>query len=128
MRCAATIYVKHLEPMALFYEACFGLEDVADAPGDYRVLESEIWTLSIVQVPEDVAATIKLSHPPIRREETPIKLSFDVPSIAAARATITDLGGQVDDLEWEFRGFRHCDCIDPEGNVNQLREAVTTSR
>lgn len=128
MRCAATIFVKHLEPMASFYEACFGLEEVADAPGDYRVLESERWTLTVVQVPADIAATIALAEPPVRRHATPIKLSFDVPSIAAARAKLTDLGGQADDVEWEFRGFRHCDFTDPEGNVNQLREALTTDR
>ena len=101
MRCAATIFVKRLEPMASFYEACFGLKDVGGARSDYRVLEST------------------------RREGTPIKLSFDVPSIAAAQARIADLGGQVDDLEWEFRGYRHRDLMDPEGNVNQVREAAT---
>ncbi|MGO9876806.1 MAG: VOC family protein [Acidimicrobiia bacterium] len=126
MRFAATIFVKHLEPMALFYEACFGLE-VADTADDFRVLESAVWTLTIVQVPAEVADAIALADPPVRREATPLKLSFEVPSIAAARATIIDRGGHVDDLEWEFRGHRHCDFMDPEGNVNQLREAVGTN-
>jgi predicted enzyme related to lactoylglutathione lyase len=124
MRCGATIFVKHLEPMASFYAECFGFDDVAHAPGDYRVLESEFWTISIVQVPEGIAAVIELSEPPARRQATPIKLTFQVPSIAEARATITDLGGHVDDMEWEFRGYRHCDFVDPEGNVSQLGEAV----
>jgi predicted enzyme related to lactoylglutathione lyase len=125
VRCAATIFVKRLQRMASFYEACFGLEDVGGAAGDYRVLESDSWTLSIVQVPPDVAASIQLADPPTRRDGTPIKLSFDVPSISSVGATIVDLGGQVDDLEWEFRGYRHRDFMDPEGNVNQIREALT---
>jgi len=122
--CAATIFVKHLEPMASFYKACFGFEEIAGSPRDYRVLESEAWTLFVVQVPEDVALTIELSDPPTRRAATPIRLSFDVRNIATARATITELGGQVDDQTWEFHGFRHCEFTDPEGNVSQLREPV----
>jgi predicted enzyme related to lactoylglutathione lyase len=125
MPCAATIFAKSLDQLASFYTACFGLEEVAGAPGDYQVLESESWTLSIVQVPSDVAAAIQLSVPPTRREATPIKLTFDVLSIAAVRETVADFGGRADDLEWEFRGFRHCDFVDPEGNVSQLREPVT---
>lgn len=125
MRGAATIYVKHLERMASFYEACFGLQSVAAAPGDYHVLESAHWTLSVVRAPAPVAATITLTDPPARRKHTPIKLSFEVASIAAARMAITEHGGQVDDHEWEFRGYRHCDFIDPEGNVNQIREPVS---
>jgi predicted enzyme related to lactoylglutathione lyase len=126
MRSAATIFAKYPETLACFYETCFGLE-VADAADDLRVLESDDWTLSIVRVPPEVAVTITLADPPIRREATPIKLSFEVPSIATAQAAIIELGGRVDGLEWEFRGYRHCDFVDPEGNVNQLREAVTTN-
>jgi predicted enzyme related to lactoylglutathione lyase len=122
---AATIYAKHLEPMATFYERCFGLEYLAEAPGEYRVLRSDAWTLSIVQVPQEIASTIMLSNPPARREEAPIKLSFEVLSIAVARATIIEHGGQVDEAEWDFRGFRHQDFTDPEGNVGQLRATIT---
>ena len=124
MSAAATIYAKHLQPMAAFYGTCFGLEVVAEAPGSHLVLESGAWTLSLIQIPEAIAAAIELSDPPVRREETPIKLSFEVPSIAAIRATIAGLGGCVDEQEWEFRGFRHADCVDPEGNVSETREAV----
>ena len=127
MTCAATIYVKRLEQVATFYAGCFGLENVDEVPGDYRVLESDLWTLSIVQVPTEVAAAIVLSDPPARRKETPIKLSFRVPSLTVARATIIDLGGQADDEEWEFRGFQHCDFTDPEGNVGQLRMPLALS-
>jgi predicted enzyme related to lactoylglutathione lyase len=121
---AATMYAKHLDPMAVFYATSFDMSEVASEPGDYRVLESDGWTLSVVQVPDDVADTIELSVPPARREGTPIKLTFDVASIAAAEATIAAHGGRVDGEAWEFRGCRHRDFVDPEGNVGQLREPV----
>jgi len=127
MTCAATIYVSNLESTSAFYEASFAFEVVAEELGDFRVLDSPEWTLSLVQIPEEIAATITLSDPPARREETPIKLSFLVPRIDSARTTITDLGGQVDEVEWEFRGFRHCDFLDPEGNVGQLRQRDTSA-
>ena len=124
MSCAATIYVKHLEAMVAFYEACFGFRVVDRGPGEYHVLQSRAWSLSIVQVPEEVAVSFEISIPPVRRASTPIKLTFDVSSIDAVRSTIAELGGRVDGTPWEFRGFRHCDCTDPEGNVAQLREPL----
>jgi predicted enzyme related to lactoylglutathione lyase len=122
-RCAATVYVKRLESMAAFYEACCGLKVVDVAPGDYVLLESATVTLSLVQVPPEVGATITIAVPSVRREGSPIKLTFDVPSIDSVRPAIINTGGQVGGVQWEFRGFLHCDFIDPEGNVVQLREA-----
>jgi len=124
VRSAATLYAKHLDAMAAFYGSCFGMKEVAAEAGDYRVLESDGWTLTIVQVPADVAATIELADPPARRDGTPIKLSLDVPSVTAVWQAILKGGGRVDDEVWEFRGFRHCDFVDPEGNVGQLREPI----
>jgi hypothetical protein len=92
--CAATIFVKELEPMASFYAVCFGLDEVVDAPS---------------------------------KGSTLIKLSFDAMSIAAVRATIAGLDGRVDEVEWEFRGYPHCDFVDLEGNVGQPREPATSS-
>jgi predicted enzyme related to lactoylglutathione lyase len=126
MRGAATIYVTHLETMAAFYVTCLDLKLVDGVAGEYRILESDGWTLSVVQVPPAVAAAITLTAPPARRDATPLKLTFDVLSIAAARSAMARLGGRADAIEqaWEFRGFRHCDFVDPEGNVLQVRERI----
>jgi predicted enzyme related to lactoylglutathione lyase len=128
--CAATVYVSDLDPMRVFYQPGFGLELSEVVPGDYCVLESDAWTLSLVTVPEAVARTIHLGAPPVRREQTPVKLTFDVESIDAMRAVLPPLGGSVDPVrsEWEFRGFQHCDSVDPEGNVVQLRAMVASER
>jgi len=96
--------------------------EVVDAvDGDYQVLESSSWTLALVQVPADLARSIVISDPPRRRHDTPIKLAFDVPSVASHRKVIAQCGGRTDDTDWDFRGLRHCDFVDPEGNVGQLR-------
>jgi hypothetical protein len=74
----------------------------------------------------EVAVTIHLSVPPRRRDETPIKLSFDVAGIDDLRPVVVRLGGQIDPPEtgWGFRGYRPCDGVDPEGNVIQFREPL----
>jgi predicted enzyme related to lactoylglutathione lyase len=39
---------------------------------------------------------------------------------------IGEAGGQIDsdDAGWDFQGGRHLDCLDPEGNVVQLRQRL----
>jgi len=112
--------------MTAFYQRSFGLTVVDEIPGDYCVLESEAWSLALVQISEMLAAKIRLSVPPARREGAPIKLAFEVSSIEQSRSTIVGLGGEVDraSTQWVFRGFVHCDGVDPEGNVVQLKERV----
>jgi predicted enzyme related to lactoylglutathione lyase len=125
MKIGAVLYVKDLDRMRSFYEACFRMEVADDADG-YCVLESEPLTLSLVRVPEQIAATIAVSVPPARREEVPIKLAFTVDSIDVLRTLFAEFGGVVDPAtsQWEFRGGIHCDGVDPEGNVLQLVELV----
>ncbi len=127
MKSGAVLYVKGLDRMRSFYEACFQME-VADDAHEYCVLESDSLTLSLVKMPEQIAATIVVSVPPARREEVPIKLVFMVESIDVLRTLFAEFGGAVDPTtsQWEFRGGIHCDGVDPEGNVVQLVELVRT--
>jgi predicted enzyme related to lactoylglutathione lyase len=129
VRCAATVYVSRLDQMRAFYEACFGMALVDLVAGDYCVPNSHAWTLSLVVAHGASERAADATRPPVRREQTPIKLTFDVPSIDEVRPVIDGLGGSVDPAagEWEFRGFRHIDGLDPEGNVLQLRTAVATA-
>jgi predicted enzyme related to lactoylglutathione lyase len=111
--------------MEAFYRECFTMEAVDAAP-DYCVLESESLTLSLVAVPDRIAATIDGSVPPRRREDVPIKLAFAVESIEEARPLVARMGGSVDPStsRWQFRGSTHCDGVDPEGNVLQFVEPL----
>jgi predicted enzyme related to lactoylglutathione lyase len=126
VKAAAVLYVKQLDRMSSFYQRCFGMV-AAERAADYHVLESDAWTLSLRAVSQEIAGTIHLSTPPERRADTPIKLAFDVSNTEVLKALVAELGGPVDPTttEWDFRGFRHCDAIDPEGNVIQLREPLT---
>lgn len=127
MKSGAVIYVKDLDRMQSFYQACLRME-VAERARGYCVLESESWTLSLVKVPQQIAATIVVSDPPARREEVPIKLAFRVDDIDVLRTRFAEFGGLLDSVtsQWEFRGGIHCDGVDPEGNVLQLVERIRT--
>ncbi len=104
-----------------FYAGCFDFE-LLEHHGDFAVLGSEHWELSLVEARDEGAPQMRVTSPPLRREGVPVKLGFVVDSIEAKRPMLQRLGGSVDDpsTEWEFRGTRRCDAVDPEGNVIQL--------
>ena len=124
MKASAVIYVKRIAPMREFYTQCLGFETATSSEG-YCILESDSLRLSLVAVPDAIAATIPIETPPRRRANVPIKLAFDVPVIDDVRTIAASLGGRVDPqtTEWSLHGMIHCDGIDPEGNVIQLLSA-----
>jgi predicted enzyme related to lactoylglutathione lyase len=124
----AVVYVTDLRRMTAFYEVCFGMSMV-QVDDEFCVLAADDWDLSLVSVPAAVAATFVITDPPRRREGSPMKLVFDVASIESLRPVVAARGGGIDPGEtvWEFRGHRHLDCIDPEGNVVQMRQRVDES-
>lgn len=128
---AAGLVVYAVDPRRLsrFYATVTGLVVTETAPG-HVVLESPTFQLVLVQMPAEAAATIDLSAPPARREETPLKPVFTVASLETARLAAAELGGTLDPAgtEWQFRHWRVCDGHDPEGNVFQLRERTASSR
>lgn len=65
-------------------------------------------------------------RPPLR-EDSHWKLCLPVQGFTTARAAAAALGGglRAPEHEWEARGVRACDGHDPEGNVLQVRVAVT---
>ena len=123
---AAILYVTGLTIMRTFYERCFGMSAVESGQDGFCVLASRDWELSLVCVPAASAATFVITDPPERREAVSVKLAFEVASIDGLQAVVTGVGGQFDprDTAWEFRGCRLLDCLDPEGNVVQLREPL----
>jgi predicted enzyme related to lactoylglutathione lyase len=121
---AAVLYVKDLRAMRTFYQRCFGMSMLASDEPDVCLLANDEWELALVSVPAAVAATLEITDPPRRRANTPIKLAFEVASIDAIQSAVAGAGGQIDPLEmaWDYRDHRHVDCVDPEGNVVQLRQ------
>ena len=119
----AVVYVIDVPRLTEFYATVAGLS-VTSLERDHAILESGRFQLVIHAVPPNIAASIEIACPPIRREDTPMKLVFVVPNISAARAAAIAHGGQIDptEREWSFQSYRVCDGHDPEGNVIQLRE------
>ena len=119
-RAGAVLYASDTARLQAFYESVCGLEVSESAP-EFVILTSEAWELTLVAVPEEVAATLALSDPPRRRTQTPVKLVFAVASLDEARSAARAAGGALDEAEWVFAGSVLCDGQDPEGNVVQLR-------
>jgi predicted enzyme related to lactoylglutathione lyase len=126
MTAAAVLYVTDLGRMAAFYQRCFGMSQAEAGDGDFVVLASADWDLSLVRLPAAAAAAVAVTDPPARRSGSPVKLAFEVASLGELRPVLAAAGGQPGPVEsaWDFRGRRHLDCLDPEGNVLQLRQRL----
>ena len=93
-RAGALIYAVDLDRLSGFYQQLLGMK-LLKADPEHHVIESADMQLIIHAIPAHIAATITLSLPPEPRETQAIKLFFTVPSLAAAAATATSLGGAV---------------------------------
>jgi predicted enzyme related to lactoylglutathione lyase len=122
-RATAVLYAKNLAAVQAFYQGVLTLE-VEHAESDHVVLASRALQLFLLQIPQPIASTIEIAAPPRRRSETPIKLVFEVASIAVTREAACSLGGELypAEREWMYQGYRVCDGQDPEGNVVQFRQ------
>ena len=122
-RAGAVVYAKDIARVSAFYAGVAKLR-IAHSEDDHIVLESKGLQLVVVAIPESIASSIEIETPPVRREDTPIKLVLPVPSIGAARVAAPKWGGELnaEEREWTFQGTRVCDGHDPEGNVVQFRQ------
>jgi predicted enzyme related to lactoylglutathione lyase len=122
-RAGLFVYAKDAERLATFYASVAGMVRL-HATDELIVLESADIQLLVHRIPAAIAAGIAITSPPQRREDTALKFFFTVPSIEAAKATATRLGGDVSGERWNGPGFVVCNACDPEGNIFQVREAT----
>lgn len=122
MQAGAVIFAKDLKKISEFYKQVIGFE-VSDVNEAFVKLQKGAFELVVLQIPKHVAARIEVGIPPLRRENTPIKLVFFVKSLGGMGEMVKELGGELNsrDKEWEFDNHIVCDGCDPEGNVFQLR-------
>jgi predicted enzyme related to lactoylglutathione lyase len=122
VRPGAVIFTGDHKRLARFYEGVTGLS-VRYADEGITVLGSETFELVIHALPNEPP----VSEPPHIREDAYIKPFFPVRSLSEAREKAAALGGKLrpQNGEWEARGFRACEAIDPDGNVIQFREDAT---
>jgi predicted enzyme related to lactoylglutathione lyase len=119
IRPGAVIFTADHKRLSKFYEATIGLTS-SFTDDTITVLGSDIFELVLHSIPG--APTV--SEPVRVREDSCIKPFFPVRSLAEARERAAEAGGNLrpPSAEWEARGFRACEAIDPDGNVIQFRE------
>jgi catechol 2,3-dioxygenase-like lactoylglutathione lyase family enzyme len=119
IRPGVVIFTGNLERLAGFYGGMTGLP-VGFADDNVTVFRSETFELVIHCLPGEPPSR----EPAQARLDVYIKPFFPVASLSEAREKAAALGGQLRPAsdEWEARGFRACEAIDPDGNVIQFRE------
>jgi len=117
-RPGTVIFTGDKDRLARFYEAVTGLPVRAN-DGSVTVLASDEFELVIHALPGEPVV-----HGPQSMREAYVKPFFPVTSLSDARRRAVALGGRVSSAseEWEARGFRACEGIDPDGNPIQFRE------
>ena len=119
IRPGAVIFTGNPRRLAKFYENMTSLP-VRLTNDSITVLGSDTFELVI----HALAGEPPVDEAPRVREDSYIKPFFPVNSLSEARERAVALGGQLrpPNEEWEARGFRACEAIDPDGNVIQFRE------
>ena len=119
IRPGAVIFTGDHKRLAKFYEAVTGLA-VRFSDDGITVLSSDTFELVI----HSLRGEPLVNEPPAAREDSYIKPFFPVANLAETRERAAAFGGKLRaaNEEWEARGFRACEAIDPDGNVIQFRE------
>ncbi len=117
-RLGSVIFTGDTERLAQFYEAVTGLK-VSFQDDDVTVLAAESFELVIHALRGE-----SVSQAALPGREAYVKPFFPVQSLSETRTLAAAFGGQVRPAgeEWEARGFRACEAIDPDGNPIQFRE------
>jgi predicted enzyme related to lactoylglutathione lyase len=121
----AVVYALDLARMREFYREVFQLDTLHVEP-DFVTLQTGAAVVTFVQAPIEIVEQFSSADQPERQSDNPIKLSFPVDDIGAARERAARHGGSIDDpeTEWQFGALRVCDGVDPEGNVVQARQLM----
>ena len=114
----AVIFTHDHRRLAKFYEAVANLS-ITLSDDQVTVLRSDIFELVLHALHGEPV----VKEPPDVREDSYIKPFFVVTSLAETRELAVAQGGRLKpaDKEWEGRGFRACEGMDPDGNVIQFR-------
>ena len=113
----AVLFVKDLSRAVAFYAGALGMTRVS-GDNDHAILECDGFELVVHQIPKQIAETIVIAQPPIRRVWGAIRLDFPVSSVGDSRRLARALGGDVDEAPppWADRNANLFFGYDPEGN------------
>ena len=89
----AMLFVKDLGRMTAFYRDVLGLTPVEETRlDDWVEFSGKGSRFALHAIPPAIAAGVEIASPPRAREQSPIKLTFDVPDVDAALARIEAMG------------------------------------
>lgn len=109
----AMLFVKDLGLVAAFYEKTLGLKPVEESRlPNWVEFETGAIRFALHAIPSEAADQIEIASPPVPRETSPVKLSFEVDDVAAECGRLKSLGVAILERPWEAY-----DGVDPEGNV-----------
>lgn len=113
----AVVFAKDMQRMSEFYHEALGLPlvDAPMAPG-WLELDAGPVRLALHAIAPRVARQIEITNPPRAREESPIKLLFEVEDLDEVRRRLVQHGATM----FEPRSSGVCEGLDPEGNVFSL--------
>jgi extradiol dioxygenase family protein len=117
---SAILYVKDLEGMKRFYGEMLGAVPGNQGCTDTWVsFETGGACFSLHAIPAEIASSIEIKSPPMPRDESPVKLVFEVNDVELQRERLQSLGIQILRRPWQ-KVAEACDAVDPEGNVFQI--------
>ena len=110
------LFVKDLPRMASFYGELLGVKPVATTQSETWVeFETRCATIALHVIPASIASTIEVRTPPEPRDDTPIKLMFEVADLKTECQRLEVLGATLIRRPWAA-----VDAIDPEENIIQI--------
>jgi predicted enzyme related to lactoylglutathione lyase len=117
VRFGAVIFTGNVERLARFYQGVAALSNVTSDEG-VTVLAAEGFELVVHALRGEPA------DPASAEREAYVKPFFIVASLEETRERAASLGGRLEpaSTEWDARGFRACEAVDPDGNPIQFRE------
>jgi hypothetical protein len=105
--------------MAAFYEMALNLKPIAATRTDSWVeFDLTSTKFALHAIPLQIAADIDISSPPRARENTPVKLTFEVEDMDSECQRLASLGAIVLSRPWGI-----CNVLDPEGNVFEIHSS-----
>ncbi len=120
----AVLFASDSAKLAEFYLDVLGMKR-SHEDEYHAVLRQPGFDLIVHQLPQHIAAKVKIASPPVRRESGSMRLDFRVANVATSRDRASSLGGGIDDSPppWAEPGTRFFLGFDPEGNVFGIEQA-----
>jgi predicted enzyme related to lactoylglutathione lyase len=116
----AMLYVNDLPRMVAFYGELLRVVPLAKTRTEsWAEFETGGARFGLHAIPAHIAAAIKIASPPVAREDTPIKLMFEVDDLEGELTRIEALGVSVIRRPWGV-----LDVVDPESNIFQVQSGA----